>query len=103
MARQVLILVKETEAEEIGSVEELFLAQAQLRTIDSGYQDLSLDTPEWIIDKLGEIDREINLRVKSDLAHRLKIAKARRASLRTADEKRKDLDAEIAALESKLM
>lgn len=101
MAR-IMVLLAESDAEEVGSVEELFLAKGQLKTIDTGYQDLSLQTPEWVIDKLNEVDREITNRVRFELQRRLKAAKARRAGLKTADEKRRDLDTEINALEGQL-
>ncbi len=100
--RNFLIVFQGMEVEEVPNVEELILAKAQLKTMDDGYQDLKLETPEWILDKLAETSREINNRVQGELQRRLRNAKARRSALRTADEKRKDLDDEIAALESKL-
>lgn len=87
---------------EILGVEELFVAQAQLHTIDAGYQELKLDTPEWVTDKMGDIDREITNRMKGELLRRLKAAKARRAALKTPEEKRGELDSEIAQLETML-
>jgi hypothetical protein len=82
--------------------EELFLARKDLRTIDEGYQELNVDAPEWIYDRISEIDFEINTRVRSELQRRLKKAKARRAALATADEKRMILDEEIKQLEGKI-
>ena len=83
-------------------IEDLMIIKNQLSVIDTEYQNLTLDTPEWVTDKLGEVSREINNRVTAELQMKLKQAKSRRAALKTADEKRKDLDAEITALESKL-
>ena len=88
--------------DEVDTVEELLLGRAQLKTIDDGYQDLKLDSPEWVVEKLSAVDAEINLRVKGELMRRLKMARARRSALRTADEKRKALDDEIKELESKV-
>jgi len=99
MKAQVLIVVEGTDLEEISSVEELLLAKNQLKVIDDGYQDLKLPTPEWVTDRLSDTDREITIRVQAELKRRLRTAKARRSALRTADEKRKDLEAEIADLE----
>lgn len=101
MSARILIILQNTDTEVL-QVEELMVAQAQLQTIDAGYQDLKLETPEWVIDKLQEVATEIKLRVQSELARRLKVAKARRSNLRTADEKRRDLDLEIAELEKAL-
>lgn len=98
---KVLIVTESTDIEQ-NSVEELFIAKSQLKTIDDGYQEMKLDTPEWITDKLSTITREITLRVRSELQRKLRQAKARRSALKTADEKRKDLEDEIAALEVKL-
>jgi len=96
-----LIMIKESNAESL-NVEELILAKSQLKTIDDAFQEMKLDTPEWVVDKLSEVGLEINVRVRSELQRRLKTAKARRSALRTADERRKELDAEIAELESKV-
>ena len=83
-------------------IEDLMVIKNQLAVIDTEYQNLTLDTPEWVTDKLGEVSREINNRVTAELTLKLKQAKSRRSALKTADEKRKDLDVEIAALEGKL-
>jgi hypothetical protein len=103
MKTQILVVLSGTDLEEVDSVEELILAQNQLKIIDQGYQDLKLSTPDWVLDKLGETGHEIDSRIRSELARRLKNAKSRRSALRSADEKRKDLDAEIAVLEGKLV
>jgi hypothetical protein len=99
---RILIVLERTDVEEIGTVEELILGQNQLRVIDQGYQDLKLSTPEWVIDKLTQTTKEIDNRVQGELQRRLRAAKARRSALRTADEKRKDADAEIEELEARL-
>lgn len=63
---------------------------------------MHLETPEWIVEKLADVNTEIRMRVKSELQRRLRNAKARRAALKTADEKRRDLDQEIAELEKQV-
>jgi precorrin-4 methylase len=70
--------------------------------IDAGFQDLKLDTPEWVVDRLSEIDQEINIRTRNELLKRLRAAKARRSALLSKDERRQNLEAEIADLEGKL-
>jgi hypothetical protein len=97
-----ILIIDQAQVVESFQVEELMLAREQFKLIDSGYQELKLPTPEWIMDKLGEINREITLRVRADLERQLKNAKARRAALATADEKRQLLDAQITALEETL-
>lgn len=96
--KRVLIVVEETEVEEVGTIEELLLAKNQLEVINKGYKDLSLSVPKWVLDKHVAIDEEIRYRIKAELQRKLKIAETRRSQLRTADEKRRDLDAEIAEL-----
>jgi hypothetical protein len=83
-------------------IESLLLAKNQLKIIDDGYQELKVETPEWILDRLSEISTEVSLRVRAERMKRLRTAKARRSALRTADEKRTALDAEIKELEAEL-
>ena len=99
---RILVVIENTDVEGIGTVEELLLARNQLKVVDDGYQELSLVTPEWVTDKMSEISIEITSRVRNELQRRLRAAKARRSALRTADEKRKDLNVEIQELEGKL-
>jgi hypothetical protein len=102
MNARILIVVQGMDVEEVTSVEELILARNQLSVIDQGYQDLKCETPDWVIDKLTETNREIDNRVRSELMRRLKAAEARQSALRTQTEKRKDAEAEIADLKKRL-
>jgi hypothetical protein len=88
--------------EEFDTVEELFIAQNQLKVVDNGFTNIGLDSPEWVTDKLLSVESEINLRVKSEIQRKLKTAKARRSALASRSERKKTLDAEIKELESKL-
>ncbi len=99
---RIMIIESTTSVEEVGTVEALMLARYQLQVIDKGYQELGLETPEWVSDKMLDVEREITFRVKSELQRRLKTSKARRSALATADEKRSSLDTEIAELEKRL-
>lgn len=82
-------------------IEDLILAKGNLTVLDAGFQELGIETPEWVTDKLNLVSAEIINRNRAELQRRLKAAKARRAALATVDEKRNALDAEIAALEQK--
>lgn len=88
-------------ADEI-SIDDLILAKAGLDALDAGYQDLGVETPEWVVDKATQVSQEIVNRNRAELQRRLKAAQARRAGLATPEEKRGQLDAEIAALQQKL-
>jgi len=83
-------------------LEDLILARADLKALDEGYKETGLDTPEWVMDKLGLVSTEIVNRNRAELARALKNAKARRAALATMDEKRKALDDLITSLDQKL-
>ena len=102
MSSRMTIILENLEAEELSSVDELLLAKNQLQVIDAGYQEFKLPTPEWVIDKLTSVTGEITNRIRAELQRRLRASKARRSSLRTAEEKRAGLDAEIAELENML-
>lgn len=84
------------------TIEDLILAEEALKTLDAGFQNLGVSTPEWVTDKLGLVSSEMVQRNRAELQKRLKAAKARRAALATADEKRAKLDAEITALEQQV-
>ena len=97
-----IIVISQTFDTEIVELEDLFVAQSQLKVIDQGYQETTMETPEWVLDKMEAVNVEINHRVASQLKARLRAAQARRSALRTADEKRGDLDAEIEDLKKRL-
>lgn len=68
------------------------------KTLSTLYGEFSLPVPEWLDDRLGALKKEIVERRRDYLENRLKEAKARRSALRTAEEKRADVDNEIAEL-----
>jgi hypothetical protein len=84
------------------SIEDLILAKSDLASLDAGYQELGIPSPEWVTDKLGIVSAEIVSRNRAELSRRLKVAKARRTALASVNEKRASVDAEIAALEQQL-
>jgi hypothetical protein len=98
---RVLVVLEGTVVENV-RLEELMIAKNQLQIVDAGYQELRMETPEWVTDKLTEVGHEITMRVRNELMRQLKAAKARRSNLMTADEKRSTLDTMIADLENKL-
>ena len=87
---------------ETNKVDDLIIAKVALRNLDAGYQDAGIETPEWVIDGINDLEREITNRNRAQLTKDLKKAKARRYALASADEKRKTLDSQIAELEKKL-
>lgn len=92
--------LKNTKPDTVEQVEEVITLLALAKTIRNEFSTHTqvIETPEWLDDKIRSLERELTLRTADVLEKRLREAKARRDSLKTAEEKRKELDAEIAAL-----
>jgi len=88
---------------EVLDVNELFLEKNKFEVLDQSYQAEGLETPEMVLDALAQITQEIKHRIQGDLERRLRTAKLRRDSLKTAREQRGDLDREIESLEKRLV
>jgi len=84
------------------SIDTLVAVRADLKTLASNYTDLGVDMPAWIVSKLAEVEREIKNLTRAQKEAKLAKLKASRAGLMTADEKRKQLDADILAAEEEL-
>jgi len=99
---RIMIIDINLSPDDVASVEDLLLIKQQLKVIDDGFQELGLETPEWVSEKQLIITTEITSRVRAELLRQLKTRKARRSALATADEKRSILDTQITELEKKL-
>lgn len=66
------------------------------------YESYDLEPPEFLVDAASKLQFEIGKRREENLSKALKLAEAERTSLRSIDEKRKDLDARISRLKSKV-
>jgi len=88
--------------EDVDVMEDLILAKINLKAIDAECQAISIQTPDWVIDKLSLVSAEITKRNRVELQRRLKTAKARREAIATPDEKRRSLESEIEQLEKAL-
>lgn len=97
-----LLIVENTMVDGFGSLEDLFVAEDQLETVKVKYEAYRTEAPEWVNSQLNAVRIEIKTRIAGQLQMRLRNAKVRRSALRTADEKRKDLDIEIEDLEKRL-
>ena len=80
-------------------LDELVAARAELKILASNYDDLGVSIPDWIVEKLDQIEPEIKSQVKAELQATLKKLISSRSALRTADEKRADLDVQIQKLQ----
>jgi hypothetical protein len=69
------------------------------RDLLAEFEELGVESPEWIAQNLTAVHREIKSRNADRIASKLRDAKARLETLKTPSEKRTDLQAEIARLE----
>lgn len=85
------------------SIEELIEMRATARMIYEEYTSgQKLNAPDWLSNAVNELDREIADKVRDERLRRLSEVRARRAQLRTTEEKRSEADQEIADLENAL-
>ncbi|MFA5584297.1 MAG: hypothetical protein WDA09_08790 [Bacteriovoracaceae bacterium] len=96
-----LIINENTNLESL-NLDSLILGKAELKTLNAGYEELKMDSPDWVLIQLSAIDAEINRRTRDELMRRLKAAEARQAALRTRKEMRESVDAEINELRKRL-
>lgn len=83
-------------------LDEVVASLAVANNIVTQYAALGLPAPDWLKDKVDTLAREVKARHRDLLELRLKQAKQRRERLKTRDEQKADVDAEIAALEKSL-
>ena len=85
-------------------VETLVGIRSSLKLLAANFTDpdIQLELPEWIGEKIEEIDAEIKTLSKEQKKAKLKNLMSRRAALSTPDEKRKKLDEDIEALQKSM-
>lgn len=83
-------------------VDTLISVDSQLTILAGNYDARKLEIPDWIGEKLTEIDVEIKALVRAERLAKVKKMKSQRAALMTNEEKRMKLDAEIAEEEALL-
>jgi len=66
------------------------------------YASLQVDAPDFLESAMKALKREIRNRNHDNLSQKLSAAKRSRESLKPAEEKRKELDTQIEALEKQL-
>lgn len=84
------------------TLEEAMAARAELKLLATSYEENKITIPDWIGEKIIEIEKEIKDQVRSERLATLKKLEARRAALMTTDEKRKALDDEISMLKTSM-
>ena len=81
------------------SLDEMVELSAQARIIEAEFGATGTDLPGWFEPAVSSLRREIKSRNHDALAAKLRDMVSRRASLSTVDEKRAQLDRDIAKLQ----
>jgi hypothetical protein len=82
------------------TMEQMVELSAYARQLEAEFKAVEVKEPENIVAQVKLLRREIKLRVADEKERTLREMKRTRASLRTTEEKRAELDKQIAALES---
>lgn len=84
------------------SMEDLVLGRSQLKNLLSNYEDLGLTNPNWVADKLLEVETEINAQARAERQAEITKLKASLSALMPVDEKRAKLKERLALLETQI-
>lgn len=85
-----------------GDVDEAVELYAIGIAVVTAYNTLSITTPSWLEEKLRDVESEVKRRARDEKVRRLKEAQLKLNSLKTAEEKRGELKAEIEKLTAEL-
>jgi hypothetical protein len=83
-------------------LDDLLAFAAFAKSLHAEYDQRSIAAPEWLDEKIRQLNREITSRGLDALEMRLKEIRAQQTQLLTPSEKREKLAAEEAALTAKL-
>ncbi len=83
-------------------LEEIRFFLAVAWAIKTGYEAITPEVPDWLLEKIDEAKQVERVKSHAELKRKLQLAESRRAATATPDEKRKKLDDEIAAIKAQL-
>lgn len=83
-------------------LDEAVSALALLKATRAEYDAQTLPVPEWVDERLTELQAELKSRRRDYLSAALKRAKMKRDALKSRDERARDAEAEVQALEKAL-
>jgi hypothetical protein len=72
------------------------------KTVKATYQEHEMDTPDWLVESLDALEKEIKSRRRDYIEKEIKTSQARLEALKSADEKRADLRDKIDRLQKQL-
>jgi len=81
-------------------VEELVFLSMLATAYHAEFDRLSVEVPEWLDSRSRELKREIRTRQQDNVDKRVREIKSRLDALKTPSEKREELQAELAKLQS---
>lgn len=84
------------------ALDEALVYAAFAKSLHAEYDARNIPAPEWLDDRIRQLNREITSRGRDALEMRLKEIRAQRSQLMTPTEKREALAAEEAALAAQL-
>ena len=83
-------------------INDLILAKADLVSLNIGYEDGMMDVPEWVVDGINSLIREITNRSSATLEKELKTLEAKQLADSSREERKDRRGEQIAALKKKL-
>jgi rRNA-processing protein FCF1 len=83
-------------------LETLVSFRADLKSLSSNFDDLNLVVPEWVVDKLSEIEAAINRMTRAEKIAQLKKLEAQATALMSRDERKASVLAQIEDLKKSL-
>jgi len=89
---QIKAIVRDLES---NGLDDLILAKVTLQGLFSGYDQASLEIPEWVVDGINLLDREIGTKSRADLMRKLKNLEAQQEADMPKSERRKMRQEEI--------
>ncbi len=97
-----ILLKSEVLAISVDDLHDLVLAVIQMRNLHEGYNELDIDEPQWLVEKLRDAESELKHRRLDAKERKLIELRMKREGLKSRDEKRGDTEEEIRKLEEEL-
>lgn len=82
------------------TLDELIYLSSQAKALRAEFDANNAEVPEWLDNRIRELKREIQSRLQDSVALRIKTLKAQRDALKTPQEKREAIEAELQKLEA---
>ncbi len=81
-------------------VEDAIVLSSFARSVSAEYDALKVDKPSWLVDQAARIHQFVSDLLRDERRRKISELKSRRETLKTANERREELDKQIADLEA---